>query len=751
MQNAKCKIKNAKSKNAVQTMKNLNFLITFSALCLMLLGIIGCNADKQPAPPAKQGQELIDSLRTALAKSGQDTNRVNALNGLSEYAGWRIEQNDTCIAYAQKALTLARKTGYKYGMARAYSNLGQGQRRKSAHEEALKSHFTALNIFKETGNIFWEGAMYSNIANDYMAMADYPNALKYSKAAIQPLTEANSRQLIVPVYQRIGNINSQQGNFNEALKSYAIALNISKKINDKNGMAWAYANIAGVYISQGKYPKSLKNYISSLKIFESLEDKSGMANGYLGIGGIYYIQGNYPEGLNNFTNALKIYESIGDKKNITTCYISIGGVHSVQGNYTEAIKNLKTALEISESMRDKYQTINCYGTIGQTYQLQGNYSEALKNFWAALKISESIGSKLLIAGCYGSIGTVYTLMNNAREGKIWLQKSLALSKETGAKDQISNGYSGLAQADSAMSNFKSAFENYKLFIVYKDSIYNEDNTKKLTQTAMQYEFDKKQLADSLQNVQVKKLATEKLSKQKTYTAMGAGLAVLLLGFSGMVFRNNKKLAAEKQKSENLLHNILPEEVSAELKQRGATTAKEFDAVTVLFTDFVNFTTAGERMSPKELVEELHFCFKTFDQIIDQYAIEKIKTVGDAYLAVSGLPNAHPQHAQNIVKAAKEIRDFMLARRAALGDKTFEVRLGIHSGSVVAGIVGVKKFAYDIWGDTVNTAARMEQSGEAGKVNISETTYQLVKEDFTCTYRGEIEAKGKGMMKMFFVA
>src|SRR5207237_5198387 len=129
---------------------------------------------------------------------------------------------------------------------------------------------------------------------------------------------------------------------------------------------------------------------------------------------------------------------------------------------------------------------------------------------------------------------------------------------------------------------------------------------------------------------------------------------------------------------------------------------------------------------------------------------KIKTVGDAYLAVSGLPLADKQHAENVVSAAIEIRNFMLARKQELGDIGFNIRIGIHSGNVVAGIVGVKKFAYDIWGDTVNTAARMESSGEAGKVNISGATYELVKDKFNCMHRGKIQAKNKGEIDMYFV-
>jgi adenylate cyclase len=173
-------------------------------------------------------------------------------------------------------------------------------------------------------------------------------------------------------------------------------------------------------------------------------------------------------------------------------------------------------------------------------------------------------------------------------------------------------------------------------------------------------------------------------------------------------------------------------------------------VTILFTDFVNFTLAGEQMSSRELVGELHACFKAFDVIVSRYGIEKIKTIGDAYLAVCGLPAADLQHAEKIANAALEIRDYMVKRKEHLGDKTFEIRIGIHSGSVVAGIVGIKKFAYDIWGDTVNTAARMEQNSFAGKINISHATYELLKDKFSCKFRGEVDAKNKGKQRMYFL-
>jgi ligand-binding sensor domain-containing protein/class 3 adenylate cyclase len=222
----------------------------------------------------------------------------------------------------------------------------------------------------------------------------------------------------------------------------------------------------------------------------------------------------------------------------------------------------------------------------------------------------------------------------------------------------------------------------------------------------------------------------------------------------MVDERTRDLQAEKQRSDDLLHNILPHETAQELKATGTAQARHFDTATILFTDFKGFTQMSEKVTAAELVEELNLCFKAFDGLMEKYRIEKIKTIGDAYMAAGGLPDPAHGEATDVVRAALEMQVYMAhhrQEREAAGRPYFEMRVGIHSGPVVAGIVGVKKFQYDIWGDTVNTASRMESSGEVGRVNISEATYQLVKDHFHCEYRGEIEAKGKGRMGMWFVS
>lgn len=221
----------------------------------------------------------------------------------------------------------------------------------------------------------------------------------------------------------------------------------------------------------------------------------------------------------------------------------------------------------------------------------------------------------------------------------------------------------------------------------------------------------------------------------------------------VIEERSRELLAEKKKTDELLLNILPAETADELKETGVAKAKNYEQVSVCFADFVSFTEISEALQPWDLVADLNHCFRAFDLITEKYGIEKIKTIGDAYMCVSGLPIENPAHATNMIRAALDLRDFIEGykqEKIARGERPFEVRIGIHSGPVVAGIVGIKKFAYDIWGNTVNLASRMESSSEPGRINISGSTYELAKAHFTCSWRGKIKAKGIGEIDMYFV-
>ncbi|MGQ1788510.1 MULTISPECIES: adenylate/guanylate cyclase domain-containing protein [unclassified Saccharicrinis] len=224
---------------------------------------------------------------------------------------------------------------------------------------------------------------------------------------------------------------------------------------------------------------------------------------------------------------------------------------------------------------------------------------------------------------------------------------------------------------------------------------------------------------------------------------------LIWSLSVLIDRSEESLLVEQKKSDDLLHNILPANIIRDLKESGKTIPKRHKNVTILFTDFVGFTELVSSISAITLVNELNDIFGRFDQIMEETEVEKIETIGDAYMAACGLEKEMTKHAANCIRAAQMMLSY-LEKRNKSHEIIWKMRVGIHSGTAVAGVVGKKKFAYDLFGDTINTASRIESAGEAGKINISSSTYELIKNDFTCLSRGKIFAKGKGELEMYFV-
>ncbi len=260
--------------------------------------------------------------------------------------------------------------------------------------------------------------------------------------------------------------------------------------------------------------------------------------------------------------------------------------------------------------------------------------------------------------------------------------------------------------------------------------------------------------------------TQELENQRNIIFF-AIFAIFLLAVASLIWRNaqqqkknNKiillqkdEIETEKGKSDQLLLNILPEEIAKELKETGVTEVRHFKLATVMFADIKGFSSLAMKLSPQDLIKELDFCFSTFDEIVSKYHLERIKTIGDSYMCAGGVPVCNSTNPIDTVLAALHIQEWMddqKAEREKNGEQYWQIRLGIHTGDLVAGVIGKTRFAYDIWGNTVNTASRMESGGEVGRVNITETTYDYIKDYFECTARGKIEAKNIGLIETYFV-
>ena len=619
---------------------------------------------------------------------------------------------------------------------------------KTKHERKTPAmeDTTKANILYEISYTYW----YSN----------HSKALDYAQESLSLSKQIEFKKGIGNAYFSIGIINLYSGNYNEALDYIKKSLAVYEEMNDKLGLGRSYNGLGATYEYRGNYTEALKNYLSSLRLREELGDKNGIAGSFHNIGNIYESMGNLQSALDFYNKAKEMSLKIGNKQFLSNNISSIAHIYSEQGNYPEALVNDMNAMKLFEELGNSDGIAETYGNIGMIHKKQGNYSEALKYYFVSLKIRDEIGDKYNIANMLNNIAAVYRKQNNLNEALKYQAKGLSLSLDIDAKDLIKDAYRNLAVIDSAMNNFRGAYEHHKLYMQFNDSIFNIEKEKKLTSLQMQYDFDRKESSTKAEQEKKDAIALKELQKQKLVrNGFMGGFAIVLL-FATVFFtqrnhisKEKRRSDTEKKRSDELLLNILPFEVAEELKQSGQCKAKTYSMVSVMFSDFIGFTGISEKVSAELLVDEINYCFSAFDHILQKHRVEKIKTVGDAYMCASGLPVLNYTHAIDLVTAAIEIRDFMLTRKAekeAKGEIPFQMRIGIHTGPVVAGIVGVKKFSYDIWGDTVNIASRMESGSEAGKINISGSTYELVKDKFNCIHRGKIQAKHKGEIDMNFV-
>ncbi|MCG3167863.1 MAG: Photosystem I assembly protein Ycf3 [Bacteroidia bacterium] len=598
----------------------------------------------------------------------------------------------------------------------------------------------------------------TELAWEQLMTGDFNGSLQSADNALLLSEKLNYKWGIATAYNRRAGALEEFGNYSEALKSYEMALTLFSEMNNKKGMASGYNNIALIYRNQGDFSKALECYLNALRIREELNDKKGIGSIYNNIAVLYSEQGKPVEALKNYELAARMREEIGDKRGLATTYGNMGIAYKELGNYEQALKYQFQSLSLSKEMGNKQGIGLSYSSIGVVYAIQKKYSEALKYQLMSLNIHKEIGDKKNVSSVYIDISKIYLAQQKNSEAQLYADSALQLAKEIGHLFFIKDSYKTLSEVDSARGNPVLALKHFKLYTLYKDSLLNEESSKQMAQLKTIYETEKKDNEINLLNKD-KQLQQKEISRQKTVrNGFIAGFVFVLL-FAVIFFTQRNRISKEKKRSEELLLNILPEEVADELKEKGRADAKLIDEVTVLFTDFKGFTALSEKLSPQELVKDLNECFSAFDLIMEKYGMEKIKTIGDSYMAAGGLPTPNTTHATDAIKAAIEMRDFIAqgkAAKIAAGLPYFEIRIGIHTGPVVAGIVGVKKFQYDIWGDTVNTASRMESSSEPGKINISETTYHLVKDipigtGINFEYRGEIEAKGKGKVKMYFVS
>ncbi len=541
-----------------------------------------------------------------------------------------------------------------------------------------------------------------------------------------------------------------QGKYKDAVIHWQQALEVYKQNGDEKGVANMLSNQGAVYFAQGDDVKAFELYLESLKISEKIGDTLRILTSLNNIGGVYLNKpATYKKALEYFQRSYNLSRAINDQYTIGTSSVNLGETYYKMGDDKTALIYLNESVKAYEGTENLPYSLNY---IGRVYVRQKKYDSAVYTHMKAYEYAKNLDTKLDMTQSLVGLAQAYLAQGNFNSSIDAYKRALQVGRELNAVTEIKDAYEGLTDAYASMSDYSNAFNYQKLLLAIKDTIYNINTDKKLGTLQFTFDLEKKESQISLLNKD-KEIQQQEIRRQKIVRNSFIGGFGIVLLFAMVFFKQRNKISKEKKRSDELLLNILPEETAEELKATGTAKAKSFDLVSVLFTDFKNFTQASEKLSPEELVSEINYCYSEFDRIIQKYGIEKIKTIGDSYMCAGGLPTQNNTHAHDVVAAGLEMVAFIeqnKKEKIAKGIPFFELRLGINTGPVVAGIVGIKKFAYDIWGDTVNTASRMESSGEIGRVNISGNTYELVKDKFACTHRGKIEAKNKGVIDMYFV-
>lgn len=663
--------------------------------------------------------ESLEELESRLSNS-TGLARVELLNKISEqYNGKSFEK---MRAHAAEALQILEKESLS-GDARtislqkskAYQNLGWSYYSEGDYASAEKNLELAEATFSLTKDLQDRANIFNLFGALYLKKNEFDRAKEYYETSLEIFLELGDKEGIPKIYNNLGVIYKKKADYQKALEYYLLALKIHEEADNKNMLASSYNNVAILYKQLNKNDLALKYYEKSMQLNKDTGNKKGLAISYNNIAALYSDENKLEPALENYNLSLQLRKELRDKEGIAMLLKNIADIKKKSGKYAEAIDLLEQVIVIRKELRADELFLDVYNLLLETYILMNQYSKA---------------------SVYLQLGEKELPKSNDKEAVIQFYKNASLFKEKTGK-------------------YKESLEYFRKYTELEKNIYNSTLYEQFALMQTRYETEKKEKENEIlkKKTEIQRLTLQKQSIIIIGSLIGVVFLVIISIISYVRYIEKKKdnavIAREKEKSEKLLLNILPEAVANDLKENGQTIPRTFENVTVFFSDIVTFTNISAAMEPVLLISELNDLFTNFDDIIEKHSCERIKTIGDAYLAVCGMPQENPNHAENMILAAKEIIHYLNERNSTHSIQ-WKIRIGIHTGKVVGGVVGVKKYIYDVFGDTINTCSRMESNSLPMKINISETTYQLTRDKFTFQERKIQEVKGKGLVKMYFV-
>ena len=692
-------------------------------------------------------------------EASNDSSRIVLLSRLGFYYQDYLMDSKTADSLSCAAILLACKSNNSQLILHALNAYAENNDPDLLWQKAFDFSNQAYSLGRSCKSRYWQWRSIKNMSMVCLAGKEFSRAAVYGKAALAIARTSKADSLIAASYLLVGKCYEVRYMFIESLQNYLTAYYLAERTGDLETMKKADGLLSLFFYATGLLDDALQYREKEKAII--LQQQPVDSNALMWVQyNIHVINAHQP---GTVFNEHQVRDVIGfamrhSNERLKNWEFAVYRTYLLKENDITSLYNLYNNIFPDEFRLIYLNDRELY------YRLHGYFMEFLGKADSATLMFEkteamiresSLKGRIYQANFYNRFGQFLIRQGRNREA---IQKVLT-AIQLAHRDENIVKYDYVLVSDQNLVTLYQGLGDYKSALHYASDI-NEINRK------IQVISNKAQVkTETLNRKQHQlELAAEKdrlsIKQGETQRNVLIGGLVLMLVLLYSIYRNyasqkklNRLLDAEKRKSDDLLLNILPFETAEELKEKGSAEAKAFDEVTVMFTDFKDFTQTSEKMEAADLVKKIHYYFSEFDRIIARYPIEKIKIIGDSYMCVGGLPVTNATHAYDVVSAALELQSFVERYKLELkerGEPYFEVRIGIHTGPVVAGIVGLNKFAYDIWGDTVNTASRMESASETGKVNISGRSYEKIKDRFNCTYRGRINVKNKGEIDMYFV-
>jgi adenylate cyclase len=690
-----------------------------------------------------------------------ETPQAAALNHRAR--GWALFLHDeyaSALGHFRKALELFEQLGDRIGVASTMNNIGSVHYRSGDLAAALAHHRQALAINEEIGNRRGVALAASSLGNVLKDIGNYDEAREYYHRALAIGDELDEYNAVARTTGNLGIVYYSTGDYNRALECFQQAVAMHKEQGDRSGVASSTGNIGNVYASIGNVPSALEHYHLALSMHKELGERSSVALITTNIGVQHFITGDYPAALEHYHDAVSIYEELGNGKGVAYTIKHIGLLYLRTGKYDAAMEQYQRALTAYELLGERSSMASSTFSIGELYDSTGDQLRALEHYRRALSIHEELGERGSVARVMSTMVRALLHLGSDAEAQVLLQtldamqtnipsvcivqehsramllersgdldsalaalnRALNMSQEWGQRPFVASTYEMLRDLAFKRNDLVGYVEHNNEFTRITEEINGKDTATKLAMQGKQREIDARE--------------------------------------------------REHEKQVAVLHSTLPKEV-AERVARGEVVNDHFENASVIFLDIVGFTELSSQLSSQQVIELLDDVFSQCDAICAKHNVTKIKTIGDSYMCVSFDSVINAAHA-----AMEMSRIQYTIQNTEFNPSMLQYRIGVHCGPVTAGVIGKERMQYDVWGDTVNVASRMESSGEPGRVHVSEafasnlqsnTEYRIQNSmsesenqeshevslvtshsSLVTIERGSMDIKGKGLMNTYWL-